>query len=291
MFAHGGEPKPIVTRRWVDPARVVVMGVLNVTPDSFFDGGAHATVESAVARAHELVRQGADVIDVGGESTRPGSDPVSQDEERARVMPVIDRLAGDLAVSLSIDTRRAAIADEALSRGVSMVNAVASLRDPDLARVCAKHGAALVLNHMRGDPRTMQQQPRYEDVVVEVADDLVRDACRAEQAGVARDRIWLDPGIGFGKHPIEHNLPLLARLGELVALGYPVLVGPSRKSFLGALTGAAPQDRLPGTLAVVAACVLAGARGVRVHDVAEARQAVDVAAAIRDAGTRGRARP
>jgi dihydropteroate synthase len=171
------------------------------------------------------------------------------------------------------------------------VNAVAGLRDPELAGVCAEHGALLILNHMRGEPRSMQRAPYYEDVVREVARDLREEAAAAEGAGVARERIWLDPGIGFGKDPLRHNLPLLARLGELVELGYPVLVGPSRKAFIGRITGAGAEARLPGTLAAVAACVLAGARAVRVHDVAEARQAVDVAAAIRAAGPAGAGKP
>jgi dihydropteroate synthase len=207
------------------------------------------------------------------------------------VLPVLEALAKHTKVTLSVDTRRASVARAALDCGASVVNAVAGLRDPDLAGVCAERGALLILNHMRGEPRSMQRAPHYDDVVREVARDLREEAAAAEGAGVARERIWLDPGIGFGKDPLRHNLPLLARLGELVELGYPVLVGPSRKAFIGRITGAGPGARLPGTLAAVTACVLAGAHAVRVHDVAEARQAVDVAAAIRAAGPAGAGKP
>ena len=263
--------------------RVRVLGIVNVTPDSFWDGGRHASVEDAIAHGLLLAEQGADWLDVGGESTRPGSAPVSEEEERARVLPVIEGLAKRCEVPLSIDTRRASVAEAALARGAGIVNAVAGLRDPALASVCAAHGATLILNHMRGEPATMQRAPVYGDVVREVLDELLAEAACAERAGVARGRIWLDPGLGFGKHSLDHNLPLLARLEELVATGYPVLVGASRKSFLGRLTGAPVEARLPGSLAAATAAVLAGARGVRAHDVAETRQAVDVAAAIRAA--------
>jgi dihydropteroate synthase len=263
--------------------RVLVVGIVNVTPDSFYDGGRYASCEAAVAHALELASEGADWLDVGGESTRPGSEPVPAEEERKRILPVIESLAKQCALPLSVDTRRAEIADAALSRGARIVNAVAGLRDPELASVCAAHGATLVLNHMRGEPATMQRAPSYTDVVKEVTRELLAEAARAEAAGVPRERIWLDPGIGFGKRPREHSVPLIARLGELVATGYPVLVGPSRKSFLGALTSSPAESRLPGTLAAATACVLAGARALRMHDVAAARQAVDVAAAIRDA--------
>jgi dihydropteroate synthase len=264
--------------------RIAVVGIVNVTPDSFYDGGRHEASGPAVDHALRLVDEGADVLDVGGESTRPGAEPVSEPRERRRVLPVIEALAKRTEVPISIDTRRASVAAAALEGGASVVNAVAGLRDPELAPVCAERGALLILNHMRGEPRTMQAAPHYADVVAEVSRELRAQAAAAERAGVASERIWLDPGIGFGKHPTRHNLPLLARLGELVRLGYPVLVGPSRKSFIGRITGARPEERLPGTLAAVTACVLAGARAVRVHDVAAARQAVDVAAAIWAAG-------
>jgi dihydropteroate synthase len=263
--------------------RVIVMGVVNVTPDSFWDGGRFAHAEAAVAHGLALAEQGADWLDVGGESTRPGAVPVSDDEERARVLPVIEGLAKRTALAISIDTRRARVAEAALAAGARIVNAVSGLRDPELAAVCAAHGATLVLNHMRGEPATMQRAPHYDDVVREVRDELLAEVERAERAGVPRAQIWLDPGLGFGKHMLRHNLPLLAGLDQLVATGFPVLVGASRKSFLGALSGASVAERLPGSLAVATAAVLAGARGVRVHDVAETRQAVDVALAIRAA--------
>ena len=261
-------------------SRVAVLGIVNATPDSFYDGGRHEACGPAVERALRLVDEGADALDIGGESTRPGAEAVSEALERRRVLPVIEALAKRTDVPISVDTRRASVAAAALDCGATIVNAVAGLRDPELAAVCAERGAALILNHMRGEPRTMQAEPRYADVVSEVSRELLAQAAAAEREGVAAERIWLDPGLGFGKHPTLHNLPLLGRLGELVALGYPVLVGPSRKHFIGAITGAAVADRLPGTLAAATVCVLAGARAVRVHDVAAARQAVDVASAI-----------
>ena len=272
-----------LTGRSRDQRSVLVVGIVNVTPDSFFDGGRHASPESALAHALELAAEGADWLDVGGESTRPGSQPVTAAEEMARVLPVIEALAKHCALPISIDTRRAEVADAALARGARIVNAVAGLRDPALAGVCAAHSATLVINHMRGEPATMQRAPAYGDVVQDVGRELLAEAAQAEAAGVPRERIWLDPGIGFGKRPREHSVPLIARLAEIVALGFPVLVGPSRKSFLAALTSAPAESRLPGTLAAATACVLAGARALRMHDVAAARQAVDVAAAIRDA--------
>ena len=262
---------------------MLVVGIVNVTPDSFFDGGRHASCEAALAHALSLAAAGADWLDVGGESTRPGAEPVPEREELKRVLPVIEALAKECPLPVSVDTRRARVAEAALARGARIVNAVDGLRDPELAAICAAHGASLVINHMRGESATMLREARYTDVVREVGEELLAQAQEAERAGVARERIWLDPGIGFAKRAQEHSVVLLARLPELVALGYPVLVGPSRKSFLGALTSAPADARLPGSLAAATACVLAGARALRMHDVAEARQAVDVAAAIRDA--------
>ena len=262
--------------------RPIVVGIVNVTPDSFFAGSRHASAEAAVAHALALAKAGADWLDVGGESTRPGAEPVPEREELKRVLPVIEALAKECPLPISVDTRRARVAEAALARGARVVNAVAGLRDPELAAVCAAHGAILVINHMRGESATMLAEARYTDVVREVGAELVAQAEDAQRAGVARERIWLDPGIGFAKRPAD-SVALLGRLAELVALGYPVLVGPSRKSWLGALTGEPTEARLPGSLAAATACVLAGARALRMHDVAEARQAVDVAAAIRDA--------
>ena len=263
---------------------VTIVGIVNVTPDSFHDGGRYTSLEAALAHALRLCEEGADLLDIGGESTRPGAAFVTEAEERRRVLPVIEALVKHTETPLSVDTRRTALARESLERGARVINAVAGLRDPELARVCADYDALLILNHMRGEPRTMQDAPYYDDVVGDVKRELLTQAAQAQELGLARERIWLDPGLGFGKDSLRHNLPLIARLGELVETGYRVMVGPSRKSFLGEITGAAVEDRLPGTLAAVSACVLAGASAVRVHDVAAARETVRVAQAIRGAG-------
>jgi len=259
-----------------------LMGVVNATPDSFSDGGRFLDAEAAVAHALRLAGEGADLVDVGGESTRPGAAAVPAEEEIRRVVPVIERLrARGLSIPISIDTSKAAVARAALRAGADLVNDVRALADPDLARAVAEAGAPVVLMHMRGTPADMAERAHYRDVAAEVADELAGSMERAERAGVSRDRILLDPGIGFAK-TAEQSLELLARLGELRALGRPLVVGPSRKSFIGKVTGAPVEARLPGTLAAVAAVVLAGAEVVRVHDVGPARQAALVAAAIRD---------
>lgn len=263
-----------------------VMGVINVTPDSFSDGGRYAGAEAAVDRALRMAEEGADLVDLGGESTRPGSAAVPAGEEIRRVVPVLERLrARGYALPISVDTSKAEVAREALRAGAALVNDVRGLVDRRLAEVVAEAGVPVVLMHMRGTPADMQSRAAYGDVVAEVAEELRQALARAAAAGIPAERTILDPGIGFAKKP-EHNLELLARLGELRALGRPLLVGPSRKSFIGHVTGAPVGDRLPGTLAAVAAAVLAGAELVRVHDVAEARQAARVAAAIRDAAGR-----
>ena len=234
------------------------MGVLNVTPDSFSDGGRWLDAGAAVAHGLRMVEEGADVVDVGGESTRPGANPVDADEELRRVLPVIEALAEHTRVS--IDTRKAEVAQAALAAGATLLNDVSA----SLAPVARAAGAGWVAMHMRGDPRTMQQDPTYDDVVAEVRAFLVE---RAGSAGM--DEVWIDPGIGFGK-TMEHNLTLLAHLEELVATGYPVVVGTSRKSFLGRLTGGAePDDRVEASVASAAWALAQGARMVRVHDVAE----------------------
>jgi dihydropteroate synthase len=247
--------------------RVQVMGILNVTPDSFSDGGLFAGTDAAVRHGIELVAQGADIVDVGGESTRPGAAEVDAAEEAARVVPVIRALARECGVPISVDTTKAAVAEEALEAGAVIVNDVSALRaDPRMASVAAGSGAGVVLMHMLGTPRTMQADPRYGDVVEEVARALAGWAAAAEAAGIGRDRIVVDPGIGFGK-TVAHNLSLLRRLDRLVATAYPVMVGPSRKSFIGAVLGLGVDDRVEGTAAAVAWSVAAGARIVRVHDV------------------------
>ena len=261
----------------------VLMGVLNVTPDSFSDGGEFIGVEPAVAQAEKMFDEGAQVIDIGGESTRPGSDPVSPEEELRRVLPVIEGMVSARPDSIvSIDTYRSSVAEAALDAGARAVNDVTALGDPRMAGLMAERGCPIILMHMLGEPKSMQQHPRYEDDVVrEVRDFLAERAQQAIRAGVELENIILDPGIGFGKTP-EHNLRLLKRLDSLVELGFPVLVGVSRKSFLGKITGSEdPKSRLFGT---VAANVLAYERGAslfRVHDVRANKEALAVAAAIR----------
>jgi dihydropteroate synthase len=256
-----------------------VMGVVNVTPDSFSDGGRWVDAAAAVAHGRALAAEGAAILDIGGESTRPGSAPVPADEEAARVVPVIAGLAGSGA-RLSIDTTKASVAAAALDAGATYVNDVTALRaDPELVGLVADRGCACCLMHMQGEPRTMQDAPRYTDVVDEVRAFLEERVAFAVAHGVAEDRIQVDPGIGFGK-TAEHNLQLLARLDELVALGFPVVVGTSRKSFLGRITGRTdPADRLPATIATNVLAFTRGARVFRVHDVAPARDALLVAAA------------
>jgi dihydropteroate synthase len=255
------------------------MGVVNVTPDSFSDGGEFLDSRRAIEHAVELVREGADVLDIGGESTRPGAAAVGADEERRRVVPVLEGLVG-VGVPISIDTSKAAVAEAALDAGATWVNDVTALRgDPDLAALCAERRCEVVLMHMLGDPRTMQDDPRYDDVVDDVKAFLAGRVEAAVAAGVDEQRIWVDPGIGFGK-TVEHNLELLRRLGELRELGRPVLLGASRKSFIGKITGRDPQDRVGGTIATTVAGATQGAAAVRVHDVAATRDALATVAAI-----------
>jgi dihydropteroate synthase len=258
-----------------------VMGVVNVTPDSFSDGGRFLDPDAAVAHALHLAGEGADILDFGGESTRPGAQPVSAEEERGRVAGVIERVAAaGTGAQLSIDTSKAAVADAAIAAGASLVNDVTALRrDPDMAELVAERGVDCCLMHMLGEPRTMQLEPRYDDVVGEVAAFLEERLAFATGRGVREERILLDPGIGFGK-ALEHNLELLRRLDEIVAIGRPVVIGTSRKSFLGLLTGhAEPDRRLAGTIASNVLAFERGASVFRVHDVAPVREALAVAAA------------
>lgn len=263
-----------------------VMGIVNATPDSFSDGGRFLAPEAALAHARRLVAEGAEIIDLGAESTRPGSDPVPADLEIARLVPLIRAIRDESEVAISVDTMKPEVARAAMTAGATIWNDVTALRHgPDSLATAAELGCQVVLMHMQGEPRTMQHEPRYEDVVSEVADFLATRAEAAVRAGVARDRIWLDPGIGFGKHMTRHNLPLLARLDRIVALGFPVLLGASRKRFIGALSGDAPPDRrLGGSIAAALAGAAAGVAAVRVHDVAETVQALAVWSAIREAG-------
>lgn len=255
-----------------------LMGVVNVTPDSFSDGGLFLDAEAAIAHGRELAGQGAEILDVGGESTRPGAEEVSAAEEMARVVPVVEGLAGTATVS--IDTSKAAVAEAALEAGASIVNDVTALRrDPGIGGLCAARGAGLVLMHMPGDPLTMQANPVYGDVVDDVKAFLAERLEVAIDAGVDEERIWLDPGIGFGK-TLDHNLELLRRLGELRELGRPLVVGTSRKSFIGKVDGSPVDDRLGGTIASSVLAAAEGADVLRIHDVAEAAQAMKMAAAI-----------
>jgi dihydropteroate synthase len=259
------------------------MGVVNVTPDSFSDGGLFLDSARAIEHGRELVAQGADLLDIGGESTRPGAAEVSAEQELGRVGPVIERLAAD-GTSISIDTSKLAVAEAALDAGATMVNDITALRaEPEIAALCAERDAELVLMHMQGTPRTMQENPTYDDVVDDVKAFLSERMEFARGEGVAEERIWLDPGIGFGK-TVEHNAELLRRLRELTELGPPLVVGTSRKSFIGKISGAEVDQRLGGTVASCALAFANGARMLRVHDVREVREGMLVAAAILAAG-------
>jgi dihydropteroate synthase len=255
------------------------MGVVNVTPDSFSDGGLYLEADAAVEHGLALMEEGAAILDVGGESTRPGAAPVSEEEELRRVLPVVEPLAA-AGNRVSIDTSKVAVARAALDAGATIVNDVSAFRvDPGLAGLVAERGAHCCLMHMLGEPRTMQEDPRYEDVVSEVKAFLEERLDFAVGEGVPEERVWLDPGIGFGK-TVGHNLELLRRLGDIVAIGRPVVVGTSRKSFLGKLAGGKPEgERLPGTIATNVLALERGASVFRVHDVAPVLDALTIAAA------------
>lgn len=262
--------------------RALVMGILNVTPDSFSDGGTYDDPVSALEGGLQLAAQGADIVDVGGESTRPGAAELNGADELARVRPVVERLAQDLSVPVSIDTRHAEVARACVQVGASIVNDVSGFRDPEMVAVVATCDAGVVIMHMLGEPGSMQDEPHYDDVVVQVREYLLDRALTLERAGVARQRIAIDPGIGFGK-TLEHNIALLRALPELAAFGYPVLVGVSRKRFIGVLTGTRrPDDRLGGSLASAVWAVEHGASIARVHDVAQTVQALKVIDALRE---------
>jgi dihydropteroate synthase len=260
-----------------------LMGVVNVTPDSFYAGSRRLDPDQALGLALELVEAGAVIVDIGGESTRPGAAPVEVDEEIHRVVPLVARLRPLTRALVSVDTRRAAVAEQALLAGADMVNDVSSLGDPRMAEVVARAKAGLVLMHMKGTPSTMQRAPSYRDVVSEVKEYLGRAIEKAEASGVSSESILVDPGIGFGK-TLEHNLALLHNLSSLEELSKPILVGTSRKSFLGRILSGGPEERLLSTAASVACAVLLGASVVRVHDVREMRQVVAVADAIKNQG-------
>ena len=262
------------------------MGIVNVTPDSFSDGGKYASVAEATSAGNGMLERGADILDVGGESTRPGALPVPLDEELRRVVPVIEALA-KAGARISVDTYKAEVARQALQAGAAMVNDVSALADPEMAAVCAEAACEVCLMHMQGTPQTMQNNPFYEDVVDEVLEFLLDRAQVAEAAGIDRKKIWIDPGFGFGK-TIQHNLLLAQNLNRFVTTGYPVLIGVSRKGFLGKVLGGRDEpvpfdDRLPGALAIQVSAQLSGVRCIRTHDVMETRRAISMIAAVADA--------
>ena len=267
----------------VDLSTSRVMGVLNVTPDSFSDGGRFTSTAGAVEHALRMAEAGAHFIDVGGESTRPGAEPTAEEEELRRVIPVIENIAAQSTVLISIDTSKPRVMREAVSAGASLINDVYALRAPGALEAAASLSAAVCLMHMRGEPRTMQVDPVYDDVVAEVRAFLEARVQACVKAGIEANRLLLDPGIGFGKQ-LQHNLALLAAVADLSVQGRPVLIGVSRKSMFGSLLGRAVDQRLAGGLAVATASVLAGVSIVRTHDVAETVDAIKVAAALKAAG-------
>ncbi|ACM21765.1 dihydropteroate synthase [Geotalea daltonii FRC-32] len=270
-----------IGRRTIDlSGRPCVMGILNVTPDSFSDGNSFFSYEKAVARALEMEAQGADIIDIGGESTRPNAPPVSEQEELNRVIPVVEALAGRLKIPISIDTYKASVAEAALAAGAEIINDISGLTfDSRMAEVVASAGAGLIVMHTRGTPQEMQLNTTYGDIIAEVSAALRSSLKLAEDAGIPAGRIIIDPGVGFGKD-MEGNLEIIRRLSEFSELGRPVLLAASRKTFIGKITGKEPAERLFGTAAVVAVAIYNGAALVRVHDVLEMRDVADMAGAL-----------
>lgn len=260
--------------------KVVVMGVLNLTPDSFYDGGRYTREAQALRRVEEMIGEGADIIDVGGESVRPGAEPISLDEELSRVIPVIEKVRRLFPITISIDTYKAEVARQAIEKGAEMVNDISGLRfDPDLRKIVAGYGVPLILMHIKGTPKNMQDNPRYHSLMEEIISYLRKSIKLAEESGVDPARIIVDPGIGFGK-TTAHNLEILRRLEELKSLGKPILVSLSRKSFIGNVLGLPQEERLEGGLAATCMAVSGGARIVRTHDVKPTRRAVDMVQAI-----------
>jgi dihydropteroate synthase len=277
MFQRKKFQLRLTTRTLALGERTLVMGVLNVTPDSFSDGALYFDTDAAVARAFDIERAGADILDVGGESTRPGSEGISVEEELRRILPVLEKIRGRLKIPISIDTSKVDVAEAAANAGAEIINDVTALRDdPGIAEVARRRKLPLILMHMRGEPRTMQKKPFARNVVRDVTAGLKKAVETARRAGIAKSQIILDPGTGFGKS-YEQNFELIARLSELARLGYPLLIGTSRKSFIGRALGCAPEsERIWGTAATVAASILQGAHIVRVHDVAEMVQVARV---------------
>ena len=260
--------------------KTIVMGILNVTPDSFSENGLFFDFDKAINHARQMAKDGAQIIDVGGESTRPGSSPVSEKEELMRVRPVIEALSKEIDVPISIDTYKPKVAEDCIKAGASVVNDITGLANKDMLKILKKHQVPVVVMHMKGKPRTMQKNPKYNDVVKEIKKFFKEKIAIARKAGI-KDVI-IDPGIGFGK-TTEHNLQILKRLNEFKDLGKPILIGPSRKTFIGNITGLPLNERLEGTLASVSIAVMNGANIVRVHDVKECKRAVQIAGAIKGA--------
>ena len=272
---------PIVCRDYtLRFEKTLIMGILNVTPDSFYDGGLFADVDTAVAHGKKMVSDGADLIDVGGESSRPGSAPLSEKEELDRILPVVTRLLDEVSVPISIDTYKPLVADACLKAGAHLINDITGLTNPEMRKVVAKYKVPVILMHMKGTPKTMQQNPTYQDMLGEITAFFREQITKARKEGI--QHIIIDPGIGFGK-TVEHNLQILKHLGVFKTLGCPVLVGPSRKSFIGVITGESVKERLDGTLAAVTVAIINGTNIVRVHDVKECKRAIQVVDAIRDA--------
>ncbi|MBN1861180.1 MAG: dihydropteroate synthase [Candidatus Thermoplasmatota archaeon] len=258
--------------------KTIIMGILNVTPDSFSDGGFFDKVDTAVDYAKKMVSEGADLIDIGGESTRPGSHPLSEKDELARVLPVMQHLLDEVSIPLSIDTYKPHVADICLKAGAHLINDITGLRNPEMRKVIAKNKVPVVLMHMQGSPTTMQQNPQYNNLLEDLTMFFRKQINAARNEHI--EQIIIDPGIGFGK-TIEHNLQILKQLASFKSLGCPILVGPSRKSFIGAITGLSVKERLEGTIAAVTIAVINGANMVRVHDVKECKRALHIVDAIR----------
>ena len=258
--------------------KTYIMGILNITPDSFSDGGQYIHLDQALAHAEQMIAEGADIIDIGGESSRPGAAPVPEAEELDRVIPLIDRLK-KLGVPISIDTYKPRVAALALEHGATILNDITGLQNPDMVKVVARFHAPVILMHMRGTPQTMQQNPAYSDVITDIKTFFKKQLAIAHAAGITD--IILDPGLGFGK-TLEHNLTILKGLNEFTDLGYPLLIGPSRKSFIGTLTGLPVEDRLEGSIAATVIAALNGAKIIRVHDVKESKRALQIVDAVKN---------
>jgi dihydropteroate synthase len=272
---------PIVCKKYtLRFEKTLIMGILNVTPDSFSDGGLFNDTDTAIAHGEKMVSDGADLIDVGGESSRPGSVPLSEKEELVRILPVVTQLLDEVSVPISIDTYKPLVADACLKVGAHLINDITGLTNPEMRKVAVKHNVPVVIMHMQGSPKIMQQNPVYQDVLGEITTFFREQITTARNENI--QQIIIDPGIGFGK-TVEHNLQILKHLGAFKTLGCPILVGPSRKSFIGTITGLSVKERLDGTLAAITVAIMNGANVVRVHDVNECRRAVQVVDAIRGA--------